>query len=69
MDIVEEAVALIKSLLNQWENLHLLWMLMDFRSGPLWLILLDHCCNKKNLFSNAELYLPPVQVTHTFILT
>jgi len=45
MDIVEEAVGLIKSLWNQWKNFHLPWMLMDFGSAPLWLILLDHCCN------------------------
>lgn len=35
MDVVEEAVGLIKSLLTQWKNFHLLWMLMDFGSGPL----------------------------------
>lgn len=68
MDIVEEAVGLTKSLLNQWKN----WMLMDFRSGPLWLILLDHCCNKNASFLMLNCtYLPTrgAQVTHTFILT
>lgn len=72
MYIVEKAVGLIKSLLNQWKNFHLLWMLMDFGSGPLWLILLDHCRNKNACFLMLNCtYLPTrgVQVTHTFILT
>lgn len=72
MDIVEKAVGLIKSLLNQWKNFHFPWILMGFGSCPLRLILLDHCHNKNACFLMLNCtYLPArgEQVTRTFILT